>query len=296
MGSFLMIPLAAVGVILAAIVWRFGIPIPIQEQTDSSSSETQFETLEEIPGQRFQTMLEAFRRSNEPGARLVALEADLAEIVDSWPETLAAVRASQMSVAALLQESGAKGSTEFLDEMLDQFVQRALTQPSLYFSESVSYASSYVIATAVSHLNERDDKTGAWRLCRDVRWRSKSLPVIKEACDEVWSVLSFPIKFWQSMDSPPDFYEHYTFDASVQNFVVVYRNLKYRFNPYSGKYLRQLAEALYSAGEYDLVELLKGELLALDIFDAQTLESELATLRGKRFPGVQLPDWSVRVK
>ena len=295
-GSFLLIPVAAVGIVLAVLIWRFGILVPTQIQTDLLSTLTQREALEEIAGQRLQMALEAFRGSNDSDAGRYALETNLSEIRDSWPETLSAVRASQMRVAAFLQASGGMRSSASVDEILDEFAQRALARPNLYFADPVSYTSSYVISMAVSHLTDSNRKSRAWRLCRDVRWLSRNPSLIKEACDEVWGALSFPAKFWHSMDRPLAVYKPYALNASLDSFAVVFRNLEYRFNPYSGKHLRQLAVDLYKEGEYDLLGVLKGELLALDISNAAQLESVLAQRRGKRFSGFRFPDWSVRAK
>jgi hypothetical protein len=292
-GAFLIVALGAVGIGLAVLVWRFGILIPTAAQAHTVKLRAQPETLEEMVAERSRREIEAFRNGDESDAARWALQTQLGEIEDAWSGTLAGVRAGQMRVAALLEGSGCENCPVPQDEVLAEFVQGAIVRPSLYFAAPVSYASSRIVAMAVSHLQGAHDASGAWRLCRDVRWMSRHPSVMKEACDEVWSGLGFPVKFWQAMDTPPARYQYYAFDASLNALAIVFRNLKYRLNPYSGKNVRKLALALYRGGAFDLARVLQGELLALDIANASQLESELARLQGKSFQGVRFPDWSV---
>ncbi|MFY9973669.1 MAG: hypothetical protein WAK53_05405 [Chromatiaceae bacterium] len=295
-GAVLIVAIGAVGLVVAVLVWRFGILIPTAADAERTAPRARGEAPETIADQRLKRAIEAFRRVDEPDVPRSTLLTDLAEIEDSWPETLAGVRAGQMRVAAMLEESGCRGCQRARDEILAGFVQRAAEQPSLYFAEGVSYASSCIMARAVSYLRQAEDDVGAWRLCRDVRWVSGHPSVMKEACDEVWGSLGFLSKLWQAMDTPPARYEPYAFNASLEDVGIVLRNLKYRFNPYSGKNLRQLALALYRRAASNLAGVLQGELIALDISNASQLEGELAGLRGNGFPGVRFPDWPAPVR
>lgn len=292
-GAALIVVLGAVGLVFAVLVWRFGILIPTAADAEATTAGVRREAPETIADQGLKRAIEAFRRADEPDVARSTLLKDLAQMEDSWPETLAGVRAGQMRVAAMLEESGCEGCSVPLDEVLDGFVRRALARPRLYFAESVSYTSTHIIARAVRHLTDVHDESGAWGLCRDVRWMSNQPSVMKEACDEAWSRLGFPLRLAHAMDAPPALYERYAFSASGEEFGVVFRNLKYRFNPYSGKYLRQLTLALDRRGASSLASVLQGELPLLDISNAAQLEGELAGLRGRSFPGVGFPDWSV---
>jgi hypothetical protein len=295
-GAVLIVALGAVALVFAVLVWRFGILIPTAARADTTVPGALPEGPERIADQGLKRAIEVFRGANESDMARLTLQTDLAEIEDSWPETLAGVRAGQMRVAAMLAASGCAGCALPLDEIRDGFVRRALARPSLYFAESVSYTSTYIVAQMVSHLTDVHDDSGAWGLCRDVRWITHHPSVMKEACDVAWGGLGLPSRLIHAMDAPPALYQRYAFNASAKGFGVVFGNLKYRFNPYSGKYLRRLTLALDRGGESNLARALQGELLALDIANAAQLEGELAGLRGKRFPGVRFPDWSVSSK
>lgn len=288
--------IVALGAGFTVLVWRFGILIPTAAQARAITPEAQPEALEEMAAERSRRAIEAFRNGDESDAARWALQAQLGEIEDAFSGTLAGARAGQMRVAAILDGSGCGDCPVTQDEILAEFVQRAMAQPSLYFAAPLSYTSSRIVAMAVSHLRGAHDASSAWRLCRDVRWMGSHPRVMKEACDEVWSELGFPVGFWQAMDTPPARYQYYAFDASLDALAIVFRNLKYRLNPYSGKSMRKLALALYRGGASDLARVLQGELLALDMGNASQLEGELARLQGKSFRGVRFPDWPVPVK
>jgi hypothetical protein len=292
-GALLIVALGAVGIGLAVLVWRFGILIPTAGQAHTMTPRAQPEALEEMAAEQSRRAMEAFRDWEEPDAARWALQAELGEIEDAYSGTLAGVRAGQMRVAAMLEGSGCRDCPVSQDEILAEFAQRAVARPSLYFAPLVSYTSSRIVAMAVSHLQGAHDVSGAWRLCRDVRWMSSHPGVMKEACDEVWSGLGFTVGFWQATDTPSARYQYYAFDASLDALDIVFRNLKYRLNPYSGKNVRKLALALYRGGASDLARVLQGEMLALDVANAAQLEGELARLQGKSFQGVRFPDWSV---
>jgi hypothetical protein len=290
----LVIALALLSAVAAMIFWSFGYHIPVRAEMEPLATVSQDQGFEEHADLRLQAALRNYRESGEPSSGLVHLETAIAEILDRWPNTLVAVKANQTWVAATRRALDCQTCTASHEGALFEFVRRAFERPSVYFSDSVSFGSSYLVAAAVSQLRESNRASDAWRLCRDARWVSADLQSISQACGKAWEELGFHQKVWHALFDSGTLFDQESFEVSRHNASVAFRNLKYRFNPYSGKYLRQLALALHAAGEFGLVERLEAELLRLRISDARRLESKLAQLRGRSFAGTRFPSWEDR--
>jgi hypothetical protein len=288
----LLVSLLAVGALLAAIIRLGGFSVPLHLGTPDKNELDS--ALEEFATQHYEAALESYRRSKEE-TNLPDLRTALSEIVRMYPDTLAAVRADQMRVAVARRQSGLEQPGAATSEILDEFVHRALTRPEIYFAKSMSSTSSHILGSAISRLSSNQREGEAWKVCRSVRWTTNDIKSIAEECDAVWVKLSWPERIWYYIAMPDTPYNVHVYKFSFRTIPVVFQILNYRLNPYRSKNVRKLAIALYRAGKQPVAKSLQNELLRLDVSGAGKMESELADLRGKKYPGTRFPNWNEKV-
>ena len=288
-GRLLVVALVVTGAIIAIAIYIGGFSVPLFMRADG---QYRFhERLEQLARQRYQTALESYRQSTDPKSGLIQLEVELAEIVNMWPQTLTAVKSSQMLVAASRRQSETGKLTAASSQALREFLKEALARPGLYFTNPVSYTSSTLAAEAISSLRSEHNEGEAWSVCRCVRWQIRDIKPIAEVCEELWQELSLPGKFWLSISKPAPSKNEHVYATAIKNPNVIIRILKYRINPYRGKNMQKLADALYAAGELRVAESVKSELLKIDFMRTAKLESKWSELSGKKYPKFRFPNW-----
>jgi hypothetical protein len=285
----LAVSLVVISTIIAVTIYIRGFSVPLYRRTDGTDLFNKKH--EQIAKKRYQTALESYRKSADPQGGLIKLEAELSEIVKSWPATLTGVKSNQMRVAVSRHPLSVGKLNAASSKVLHEFLEEAIARPRLYFSIPASYTSTSIVAAAISSLRSNDKEGEAWSVCRCVRWQTRDIKPIAKICEELWLELSLPKKFWFSISTPAPSYNENIFVAAIKNPNVIIRILKYRINPYRSKNVRKLAGALYLGGAHGLAESVKGELLKVDFMRAVKLEDRWSKLSGKKYPKYNFPNW-----
>ena len=100
-----------------------------------------------------------------------------------------------------------------------------------------------------------------------------------------------PKRIWFTISAAAPSGNEPVYATAIKNPNVIIRILKYRINPYRNKNMQKLADALYLAGEHQIAESLKNELLKVDFMRTVKLEAKWSKLRGKTYPEYQFPNW-----